>query len=133
MGEAVLGRRREEVDDVVGELAGGGELVREVVELGGGGQAAVPEQVSGFFEGGLLRELVDVDAAVGEDAFGAVDETDGGLVGDDVLQALGCGGGHRCSAPENRLRTQYPAIIGQRRMGCHESWPNIDLGRRLAG
>ena len=47
-------------------------------ELGGGGELAEPEEVGGLFEGGALGELVDVDAAIGEDAGVAVDPADGG-------------------------------------------------------
>jgi hypothetical protein len=84
----------EELDDVVGNLARGGELVGEVVELGCGGKSAIPEEEGDLFEGGFLGELVDVDSAIGEDAFAAIDETDGGFVGYDILKTFGSSGGH---------------------------------------
>src|SRR5687768_1838532 len=46
----------------------------------------MPEQVADFFEGGGAGELVDVVAAVGEDAAIAVEVTDGGRRRDDVLE-----------------------------------------------
>jgi len=115
-----LGQAGEEFNHIVGELPRGRQLVREIIELRSRGQASIPKQKSRLFEGRLLRELVDVDATIGQNPFASVDETDRGIIGNDVLQTLGCGGGHRCSSPENLIRTQYPAIIGQRGRGCHE-------------
>jgi hypothetical protein len=51
--------------------------VDELLELLGGGQLAVEQQVGHLEEGGLLRELLDGVAAVLEDALVAVDEGDG--------------------------------------------------------
>ena len=91
------GHAAEEVDDLGIELAGVGELPGEGGELGGGGQLAVPEEIGGLFEGGVLGEFVDVDAAIGEDAGVAVDPADGRGGGDDAFQAFWCdSSGHGC-------------------------------------
>ena len=95
------GDAAQEVDDLGVELAGGGEMRGELGEFGGVGQLAEPEQVGGLFEGGALGELVDVDAAVGEDAGVSVDPADGGVGGDDAFQAFRCdSSGHKTASPE---------------------------------
>ena len=53
------------------------------------GQLAVPQQVAGFFEGGMVGEFVNVDAAVGQDALISVDVADAGGGGDNSFQAFG--------------------------------------------
>ena len=94
-GGGVGGDAAEEVDDLGVDLAGCGELCGELGELGCGGELAEPEEVGGLFEGGLLGELVDIDAAVGEDAGVSVDPADGRAGGDDAFQAFRCNGsGH---------------------------------------
>ena len=50
------------------------------------GQPAVPEQPDDFFEGGVLRQRMDVVAAVAEDARVSVDITNLGFAGDDAFQ-----------------------------------------------
>ena len=96
----VFGDAAEEVDDLGVELACCGEFCGEVGEFGGVGELAEPEEVGGLLEGGALGELVDVDAAVGEDAGVAVDPADGGAGGDDAFQAFRCdSGGHKTLLP----------------------------------
>ncbi len=75
-GRGVGGDAAEEVDDLWVELARGGEVPVEVGQFRGVGQFAEPEEVGALFEGGALGELVDVDAAIGEDAGVAVDPAD---------------------------------------------------------
>ena len=119
-GAGVFGQGAEEVDDGGGEFAGGGELLGEGAELGGVGKFAVPEEIGGFFEGGSVGELVDVDAAVGEDALGAVDEADGGLVGDDVLEAFGGGGGGGHVFLQSAKYRREWLIMGVAEKRCHD-------------
>ena len=52
------------------------DLVSEVVELGRRRQLTVDQQVTDLDEGGLLRELIDGDAPVAQDARVAVDVGD---------------------------------------------------------
>jgi len=76
-----------------------------------------PEEVGGLFEGGTLREFVDVDAAIGEDAGVTVDPADRGAGGDDAFQAFRCdSGGHKDASPDENL---VHLVIAQRRNGCH--------------
>ena len=64
----------------------------------GVGQLAEPEEVGCLFKSGALGELVNVDAAVGEDPRVAVDPADRRVGGDDAFQSLWCdGGGHNVS------------------------------------
>lgn len=84
-GRRRLGDVAQERDHVVGNLACGGELVREVVEFSSGRECAVPQEIGDLFKAGLLRKLVDIDSAVGEDAFVPIDKADGRFIGDDVL------------------------------------------------
>ena len=70
------------------EGAGFGELFGKVGEFGLGGEGAEPEQVGGLLKGGVGRELVDVDAAVGEHAGFAVDPADAGVCRDNSFESL---------------------------------------------
>ena len=79
MGVALFGEGAEEVVDLRGKLAGGGELVREVGEFVVTGKVAEPQQVGSFLEGGLIGELVDIDAAVGQHTGIAVDPANAGV------------------------------------------------------
>src|SRR6202040_147162 len=58
------------------------------LELVGAREAAVPEEEADLLEARLLRELVDVDPAVGEDPLVPVDVADRRIGGDDVLESL---------------------------------------------
>ena len=62
------------------------QLGLEVPQLGARRQPAVPEQVADLLERGALREIVDVAAAVGEDATIAIQVADRGRGGGDVLE-----------------------------------------------
>ena len=52
------------------------------------GQDAVPQQVGGFFEGRVLGQLVNVDAAIGQHARVSVDPADAGVRRDNSFQTL---------------------------------------------
>ncbi len=49
-------------------------------------QASVPQKEDHFLERGVIRQRVDVVAAIAENSFFAVDETDFGFPGDHALQ-----------------------------------------------
>ena len=65
-----------------------GQQVRETPQLGAGGQLAHDDQVGHLDEGGFLRQLLDGDAAVAQDALLAVDEGDLALAGTGVAVAV---------------------------------------------
>ena len=48
----------------------------KLLELGGVGKLAVPEQIGGFFKAGVIDQVGDLIAAVDEPAGDAIDETD---------------------------------------------------------
>jgi hypothetical protein len=52
------------------------------------GQDAVPEQVGGLLEGRVLGQLVNVDAAIGQDARLSVDPADSGVRRNNSFQTL---------------------------------------------
>jgi hypothetical protein len=90
----------QEIDDLGIEFARCGEVGGELCEFGGVGELTEPEEIGTFLEGGTLREFVDVDAAIREDAGVAVDPADGGAGGDDAFQAFRCdSGGHKILLP----------------------------------
>ncbi len=82
------GKASQHVDDALVEGAGQGQLRGELAQGELIGQHAVPEQVGGFLEGGVLGELVDVDAAIGEDPRISVDPADTGVRGNNSLKTL---------------------------------------------
>ena len=84
----------EDLDDLVGKDAVGPQGAVEAGQLLLVGQAAVEEQVCGLFEGGVLRQVVDIVAAVEELAFLAVDEAGLRGVQVDILESLHNLGGH---------------------------------------
>jgi len=60
----------------------------------------VPEEVDDFLKGRVLGQLVDVDAAVAQNA--ARDGGDAGGQGDDITQARVAGRGRRCGRSGTR-------------------------------
>ena len=129
MGEASSGALRRRSMILAVERAGGGELLAELGEFGGGGQLAEPEQVGGLFEGGALGELVDVDAAIGEDAASpSIQQMEDSLATTScrplvaAVDILGGAPGESCNSV---------LIIGERRKRLSRSgWPNIGRGGR---
>ena len=111
-GGGLGGERTEELVDAPVEGAGLGQLGREGFELFGVGEAAVPEEVGGFFEAALRGEFVDVDAAIGEDAGVAVDVADGGGGGDNAFKALGGGSesGHEGQSPSASYEWMFGGV-----------------------
>ena len=73
-----VGERLEEVLHVFPEQGVAGDGLDELLVLILGGELAVLEQVSDLQEGGLLRQLLDRVAPIGENALFAIDETDRG-------------------------------------------------------
>ena len=82
------GKGAQQVDDALVEGAGQGQLRREFAQLEFAGQAAVPEQVGGLLEAGVLGQLVDVDAAIGEHARFSVNPADSGVGGNNSFKTL---------------------------------------------
>ena len=91
---------RSKLDDRGIQLALRRQLPAEVLQLALCRQLAVPQQVAGFFEVGVVGKFVNVDTAVGEDPLVSVDEANAGICGDDSFQALrGVRGGQAGHVP----------------------------------
>ena len=73
IGIGVLGHEREGLDELVGNGPRRGQLGLEAVELRRVWQLAHPEQIGHLLEGGFPCEVLDVIAAIGEPAPGAVE------------------------------------------------------------
>ena len=100
MGVALSGTLRRRSMILGSSLRAAASCLVKSASSDGVGEFAEPEEVGGLFEGGALGELVDVDAAVGENAGVAVDPADGGAGGDDAFQAFRCdSSGHRWLLP----------------------------------
>ena len=69
-----------------GQRPRGGQLRLQVAELGARRQPAMPEEVADFLEGRVLRQLVDVVAAVREHAAVAVEIADGRRGRDGIFE-----------------------------------------------
>ena len=78
----------QQVDDALIEGAGEGQLGLEFAQLELVGKMAVPQQVGGLFEAGVLGQLVNVDAAIGEHARISIDPADAGVGGNNSFQTL---------------------------------------------
>jgi hypothetical protein len=78
-----------DVDDLGGEGAVGGEAGVKGLELCFPREGAVKEEVANLFEVGVLGEIVNGVAAVEEDALLTVDEAGFGCVEDYVLETPG--------------------------------------------
>ncbi len=99
-GRSVPGSGAHQVDDGRIQLALCRQLLAEFLQFGLRGQLAIPQQVAGFFEVGVVGKFVNVDAAVGEDALISVDVADAGIGSDYSFQALGgVGGGQAGHVP----------------------------------
>ena len=64
----------------------GSELRLQLAQLGPVWQPAVPQQIADFLERGVLGEIVDVVAAIGEHAALAIQITNGRRRDDDVFK-----------------------------------------------
>ena len=72
---------------MIGEVAACGHLVPQRVELGGGWELAVPQEVRRLLESHDRREVFyEVSTPVDESAVGAIDLADRGFGGDDPFQ-----------------------------------------------
>src|ERR1017187_5934746 len=99
------------------------------------GQTPKPKQVADFFEGGVVGEIVDVIAAIGEHSLLTVDVANAGCGSDNAFQSFGGvqarNAGHGssltvrnnlgCSYAQNRRwatliytrnRRQFPSVLG---------------------
>jgi hypothetical protein len=75
------------------------------------GQSPEPEEVAGLFEGGMIGEIVNINAAVRQYSLFAVDVADAGSGGNDAFQTFGCvGGGYAGHTPSQELRLVLPAL-----------------------
>ena len=88
-GQGVLGRLPQQADDGGVQLALARQVELQLLQLGAIGQPPKPQQVADFFEGRVVGQLVDVDAAIGEHALIAIDVADAGICGGNAFQPLG--------------------------------------------
>jgi len=96
----VLGRQPHQVDDRSIQLALVRQAFVQFAEFPTRGQLAKPEQIAGFFKGGVVGQFVDINAAVRQDASFTVDEADARGGCNHSFQAFGgvsCGGHARAS------------------------------------
>jgi hypothetical protein len=75
-------------DDRRIQLALLSQAVVQLSQLTPAGKLPEPEQVTGLFEIGVVRELVNVDAAIRENSPIAIDITDFGVGSDDSFESL---------------------------------------------
>ena len=86
----------EEVENRRGDAARGREVFPELIEFGCFRQPAVPEEENDLLEDGVVRQRVNVVAAVAENSLVSVDITDFRLARDDAFQTC-CDRSHRSS------------------------------------
>ena len=87
-GRGVPGEALQEIQGVRVQGALRGQVLARLLELGGGGELAVPQEVDDLLEVGVLGQLVDGVAAVAETPFLAVDEAQPGARRNDPFQPL---------------------------------------------
>src|ERR1700688_2618358 len=79
-----------------------GQALVQLAQFGAGRQLSEPEQVAGLLKIRVVRQFMDVDAAIGEYPAISVDVANLGIGGNDSLKSLGgmsCGqAGHYCLA-----------------------------------
>jgi|SRR5271170_2561805 len=66
-----------------------GQPLLQLAQLRCCGEPPEPEQVTGFFKRGMVRQFVDVDAAIRQYAAISVDVANPGSGGNDALKSLG--------------------------------------------
>ena len=71
-GRSAFGCGPQQIDDGRVQLALVRQLPAKFLEFIRLGQLAVPQQVAGFFEGGIVGKFVNINAAIGEDALVSV-------------------------------------------------------------
>ena len=86
----------------VGHSALGAELLGQLIELLLIGKLALPQEVGNLLEGSILREVLDVVAAVEQLAFLAVDVGEFGIERDDAFEAAGFDGSGFCHEGDQR-------------------------------
>jgi hypothetical protein len=69
----------------------------------------MPEQIGRLFKGRIASQVVDIDAKVGKFAQFAIEVTNTGMCGDDVLKAV-CGSRHREAPFKGGCRLHGPWI-----------------------
>ena len=82
----MFGSNAQQVEDGRVKLAFFREAFPDLFQLIALGQAAEPEQEAGFFEIGVVGEVVNIDAAIRQNALFAVDVTDAGGGGNERPQ-----------------------------------------------
>ncbi len=70
------------------QLARGAQLARKVLQLRGGGQFAIPEQIGYFLKTRLLRQVVYIIAAVAQPPHGAFHQAQSARCHDNALKPL---------------------------------------------
>src|SRR5581483_6939187 len=70
----------------------------QLFEFATGRQLAVPQEVADLFEGGILGQVMDINATVGQDAPVSIYVADAGDGGDNAFQTLGRQSGRRHKA-----------------------------------
>jgi hypothetical protein len=124
-------QRPHRTQEGIGQDPRRGKRRLQIAELRSSRQAPVPQQIADLLERGAtlgVGQIVNVAALIGQDAASAVQETDGGLPGDDVFQA-GFGrdlGGH------NRRTFRRSGQSGPRRSGVRRGTRTADRPGRLA-
>jgi hypothetical protein len=86
-----VGETLEEVDEAEPDVAVRGEIADELVEFAAVREPVVEEEIRRFLERAPLREFLDGDASVLEDALLAVDPADAGLRGGDAVEPRNVG------------------------------------------
>src|SRR5579884_1796982 len=94
----MTGRESEQINDRGIELAFFRQRVTHISQFATLGQLAKPEQVADFFKRRVVGELVNIDAAVGEDTAITVDVTNArgarGYSGESPRELAGGQAGH---------------------------------------
>ncbi len=76
------------VDEALVERTGKGQLRLELAQGELVGEVSIPEEVSGLLEGGVLGQLVNIDAPIGQHARFSVDPADTGVRCNNSFKSL---------------------------------------------
>src|SRR6516162_877923 len=107
----MLGCDAQQVQDRGVELAFFRQPFAQFTQLMALGQASKPEEVAGLLEVGMVGEIVDIDAAVGEYTLFAIDIADARRGGNHALQTFGrvrCGYARHTPSQELGFRCRLP-------------------------